>query len=76
MTASNLKSRINELCTDITFKLNGKSCGIDPITHSHFDMWYGDKNYTANSIDEVMDIKFFDGKSLSEIADSLMLIDY
>lgn len=76
MTAVTIKSRIENLLACITFDYNGKGCGIDPITRSQFDMWYGDEDYTAKSIDEVMSIKLFSGKSLTEIADNLTLIDY
>lgn len=76
MTADKLKARIDELCTHITFEYDGKNCGIDPFSHSHYDMWYGDEEYIANSIDDVMQIKLFGGKSLTEIADILELIDY
>lgn len=34
-------------------------------------MWYGDKAFTASSIDEVMNITLFDGKSLNEISDTV-----
>lgn len=76
MTATKLKERIDEICTHVTFELNGRSCGIDPISHSHYDMWYGDVQYIAHNINDVMEVKLFGGKSLNEIADTLMYIDY
>lgn len=75
MTAVQIKNRINELCSVVTFDYNGKSCGIDPLSNDNFDMWYGDKAKTAVSIDDVMNDRFFDGKSLTEIADKITDID-
>lgn len=75
MTAVQIKNRINELCSVVTFDYNGKSCGIDPLSNDNFDMWYGDKAKTVVSIDDVMNDKFFDGKSLTEIADKITDID-
>lgn len=39
-------------------------------------MWYGDKSMTAHSIEEVMDTKFFDGKSLEDIWDEITDLEY
>ncbi len=75
MTATEIKNRINALCSHFTFEYNGKACGIDPISHTRFEMWCGDDTFIAKSIDEVMDTSIFDGKALKDIPQNITLID-
>ena len=75
MTIEDLKSRIEEMCTHILFQYNGQNCGIDPKTLTRFDIWYGSEAFTAKSIENVMNLRFFDGKSLSEIIDKATFIE-
>ena len=57
----------------VSFDYKGKHCGVEPY-HDHYDMWYGENiSYIAKSIDEVINHKLFDGKSLKEIADEVEL---
>ncbi|MCH5196433.1 MAG: hypothetical protein J1F28_06950 [Oscillospiraceae bacterium] len=76
MTADKIKSRIEELCTNVSFILDGKNCGIDPISRFHYDMWYGENAYVASSIDDVMNVKMFNGKSLTEVADKIEITEW
>ncbi len=76
MKADVLKDRINSLIGFIGFDYKNQPCGIDPINHSHYEMWYGKKNFVAKSIDEVMSVQLFDGKSLNQICDNIKNIDY
>lgn len=76
MTADKIKNRLSEMCTHMTFSFAGKDCGVDPLSHSHFDMWFGDDTLSANSIDEVMSAPLFDGKALEDIATSIDIIDW
>lgn len=39
-------------------------------------MWYGDETITVNSVDEVMETDFFDGKTLESILDDTTDFDY
>lgn len=71
MTAKELRGRIESLCTHILFDYNGKECGVDPFSTEHFDMWCGDAFMEAHSTDEVMQVSFFDGKALEDIADQI-----
>ena len=75
MKVTDLMQRINSLCTHITFKFNGKSCGVDPFSHNNFEMWCGDMVMTAKSIDEVMNTPFFDGRPLTDIMDEVEDLD-
>lgn len=76
MKLNDLKDQIYSLTSHILFDFNGNPCGVDPINHKHYDMWYGDEAVTVNSIDDVMSIKFFDGKSLTQIFDDIENLDY
>lgn len=67
MNALELKERIDSLCTHVLFDYNGQECGVDPFSHNEYDMRYGKKSVTVNSIDDVMNLPFFDGKALKDI---------
>lgn len=75
MSLLELKKRINSLVSFVGFDYNNTSCGIDPISENHFEMWYGDNFVIAESIEEVFDIKIFEGKSLTEIFNNISNID-
>lgn len=72
MSADELRYEIEGKIEDVSFIYNGKTSGIIPkfdrLPHKFF-MWYGDKEKEYSNIDELMADKFFDGKSLEEIAE-------
>lgn len=68
MTCDNIRDYLLNVVSHITFEYNEKKCGIDPFSNSDFDVWCGDDCQNVKSIDEVMGINIFDGKSLNEIA--------
>ncbi len=76
MTILEIKKHISDLVGHITFTFNGYSCGIDPLSLDSFDMWYGDDEITVDSIEKVLNVKFFGGKSLTEIWDDVTDVDY
>lgn len=76
MNIAEVKAYLSALTSHVTFEYNGLNCGIDPLSKAQFEMWYGDKSITANSIEAVMTTKFFDGKSLEEIWDDVVELDY
>lgn len=76
MTANKIKARINELCSHFTFEYKGVRCGVDPISRTHFEIWYGDSDFVAHNIDETMTGTFFNGKALNEIAETIDIIDW
>ena len=57
MKINEIRDRIAEIVTQITFTYNGKNCGVDPMSSTEFDMWCGDDFVTVGSIEEVMNIK-------------------
>ena len=76
MTLTELKKYLKALNGAVTFDYNGYSCGIDPLSANEFDMWYGDKSITLDSLDDVFNHNFFDGNSLFEIWDDISEIDF
>ena len=74
MNVQKIKNQIKEIGSHFLFEYNGKSCGVDPFSENDFDIWYGDNLKSVQSIDEVMNDKFFDGKSLTEIANEIVAI--
>ncbi len=66
---------IQSIATHVTFIYNNTECGIDPLAIDKFNMWYGDITYTANSYQDVIGIKLFDGKNLLEIRSSIESIE-
>lgn len=76
MNKTVFRNRINSLVSFVSFTYNGKQCGVDPISHTHFEMWCGNEYLEAQSIDEVMNCRIFEGKSLNEIADKIDIIDW
>lgn len=55
----------------VLFEYKGKSCGVDPLTKNLFNIWFGNELISAYSIEEVMGLIFFDGKSLNDIAEEI-----
>lgn len=76
MTVLEIREYLDNLISHITFEYNGQSCGVDPLAHDDFDMWYGDKRIKAHSIYEVMNTKLFDGKALRDIVDDIVYLEY
>lgn len=72
MTADELRYEIAGKIEDVSFIYNGKKSGIMPQFDRMppaFLVWYGEKEKIYSDIEKVMTDKFFDGKSLSEIAE-------
>lgn len=72
MIAKEIKDRLDEMASHILFEYKGKNCGVDPLSRTHYEMWYGDADMVAASLDEVMTTPFFGGKSLEEIAEDIV----
>lgn len=72
MSADEIRHELVYEWNDIEFIYNGKRSGVTSEVRDYiptFTMWYGDKEKEYSDIDEVMSDKFFDGKSLAEIAE-------
>lgn len=68
MTADEIQTYLTKVVSHLTFTYQGKNCGIDPFSPTDFDMWFGDEEMNAKSIEEVMDTDFFGGKSIRKLA--------
>lgn len=55
------------IVSDILFEYQGKDCGVDPLSRTEYDVWYGEKAETMTSVEDVFQKPFFDGKSLTDI---------
>lgn len=72
MSPDELRDEISGQWNDVSFIYNGKQSGVTSEVRDYiptFTMWYGEKEREYSEIDEVMGDKFFDGKSLEEIAE-------
>lgn len=76
MTINNFKSQVASLASHILFDFDGKPCGVDPLGKNEFDVWCGDEFEKVQSVDEVMKVHVFDGKSLEDIFDRIENIDF
>ncbi len=75
MKLTEIKKYISSLIALFGFEYKGVSCGVDPKNHKHYDMWYGDKNYKASSIEDVMTVPLFNGKCLNEIYNEIEITE-
>ncbi|MFR4307333.1 MULTISPECIES: hypothetical protein [Acidaminococcus] len=69
------KDRIYSLISAVTFDYKGKRCGVDPLSHQQYDVWYGDKCKTMTDINQVMNEPFFDNQSLADIVPYIKNVD-
>lgn len=72
MSADELRRELIYEWNDVEFIYNGKRSGVTSEVYDSiptFSVWYGEKEKEYSDIDEVMSDKFFDGKSLAEIAE-------
>lgn len=75
MTSDILKNLIRTHWSHILFEYNGKECGVDPFSTTKYDVWCGDELRQVESVDEVMALTIFDGKSLNDIAEVITNIE-
>ncbi len=58
---------------EVVFYYEGKHAHIMPHGSEVYDIYYGEQEKHYTSLEEVMNDKFFNGKSLNEIADQLKI---
>lgn len=80
MSVKELRDFITQGYTMLYFQYRGKEGHVDPYHmqpgHSEYLLWYDGNEKIVHSIDEVMNTSFFDGHSLTEIAEKLTNIDW
>ena len=80
MTAEEIRKIISDGFTLFSFNYHSVGGGVDPFYtpedgHS-YSVFYGYSEKTVYSVDDVMSMPFFDGKSLSKIADDITDIEW
>lgn len=76
MNLEEIRNAIDSLVSFFGFNYNQKNCGVDPISHTQYEMWYGEEEtYTAKSIEEVLSVPMFNGKSINEIYTEIEITD-
>lgn len=71
MNEYELKTLIESLVQDVTFEYDGKYACINPWNKHKFEVGFDDKCKTYDNIDDVMNDKFYDGKSLKDICENI-----
>lgn len=72
MTAKETENFLKNGFSEYSFEYNGKS-GTCPIyTSNGLVVYYNDREIPFENYSELMDIPFLDGKSLNEVADSVV----
>ncbi|MEI3225528.1 MAG: hypothetical protein V8S39_00195 [Lachnospiraceae bacterium] len=71
MKPDELKKMILSLEQDVVFQFDGKYACINPWNAHKIEVGYDGNTKTYNNISDVMNDKFYHGKSLREIADNL-----
>ena len=74
MTVQKLKNIISDCCNDVLFTYNGKQSGVTSEVHDSiptFQIWYGSETKEYDNVDDVIYDKFFDGKSIKDLLDSI-----
>ena len=71
MRRKELEKLILSLSQDVLFDFEGKSACINPWNPQKIEVGYGDMVKTYDCIEDVMEDKFYHGKSLNEICEKL-----
>ena len=73
MNPSDLKDWIDSLTDDIVFQYKGTFGSICPFNRQNISVSYGEDERTFNSIDDVLDSAFIDGKPLKDICQDFVI---
>ena len=80
MKVNELRKLIEDCFTAIYFKYKGEWGNIEPCcnrkTGYTFDCYYDGVDQRVYNIDDAMNLKFVDGKSLNELAEQLEDVDW
>ena len=74
--ADSIKARLTQFCTLLGFEYRGIPCDVDPFNPGDFHMRCGDVEMDVDSIDQVMNLPFFQGRSLRDIADEIEITSW
>lgn len=81
MTSAKIRDRISECATLFGFEYGGKYGNVDPYyiyeTKSHeYLLFFDGAEKTVYTLDEVMNTPFICGKTLSEVADKIVITEW
>lgn len=71
MKTNELKQIISDCCNDVLFTYNGLKSGVTSEVYASipfFQVWHGDTTKNYYNIDDLMNDKFFSGKSIIELS--------
>ncbi len=71
MNKTELKDLISSLVSDITFTYQHREGSICPFAADNIVISYGANVLECKSVNEVMAVKFFNGKSMDEISNQI-----
>jgi len=74
MTIKELRQYVVDETNDFYFDYNGENCGVEQTVKDSYPtyiMWYGDKDKEFHDFNTVVSDKFFDGKSIADLIDTL-----
>ncbi len=75
-----IRATLIDNATLFGFTYHGKPGNVDPCytpeTGNSFLLWFDGDEMTVGSIDEALQAPFFDGHSLTEIADEITVTDW
>lgn len=74
MTVSELEIYLKNPTGHVAFEYKGCNCDIDIISHDKFDMWYGADNVMVDTIDKVLNLRFFNGLPLKKIWNDVKML--
>ena len=70
MSRKELKDIILDCCNDVVFDYNGRKSGVTSEVKNHvpaFQAWHGSKVKEYDNVDDVMNDKFYSGKSINDL---------
>ncbi len=71
MNKDELRQILSECYNDISFSYKGLPSGVTSEVHNYvptYQVWHGDDVKEYDNVDEVMNDKFYSGKSLNDLA--------
>lgn len=74
--AEQIKARLLEFCTLMSFSYWGVYCDIEPFNPHLFHITCGDDERDVHSIEEVMGCPLFAGACLQDIADDVEILEW
>lgn len=70
MSKDKLLKIISDCCNDVLFTYKGKASGVTSTVNNYrktFQVWHGNDVKEYDDVDDVMNDKFYSGKSLAEL---------